>query len=58
MRNFKEIMTTWFAVLGILLLIGATGAVETDQWFLALTYTIMGAGSMFISVLTQGTEYK
>ena len=49
-------MTTIFAVLGILLLIGATGAVETDQWLLAVTYFIMGVGSMFISIITQGSE--
>ena len=51
---FKEIMTTIFAVLGVLLLVGATGAVETDQWFLGFTYMIMGVSSMFISIILQG----
>ena len=53
---FKEIMTTIFAVLGVLLLVGATGAVETDQWFLGFTDMIMGVSSMFISIITQEGE--
>ena len=53
MRKFKEIMTTIFAVLGVLLLVGATGAVETDQWLLGFTYMIMGVSLMFISIITQ-----
>ena len=50
---FKEIITTILAVLGVLLLVGATGAVETDQWLLAFTYMIIGVSSMFISIITQ-----
>ena len=53
MKNFKEIMMTIFSVLGVLLLVGATGAVETDQWFLAFTYMIMGVSSMFIGIILQ-----
>jgi len=53
---FKEIITTILAVLGVLLLIGATGAVETDQWLLAVAYFIMGVSSMFISIVTQNSE--
>ena len=54
MTNFKEIMMTILSVLGILLLIGATGAVETDQWLLGFTYMIIGVSSMFISIILQG----
>ena len=35
-------MATLFAVLGVFALVGATGAVETDQWVLALALFVMG----------------
>ena len=53
---FKETMMTILTVLGVLLLVGATGAVETDQWFLGFTYMIMGVSSMFISIILQEGE--
>ena len=51
MNKFKEIMATWFAVLGVLALVGATGAVETDQWLLAFTLFVIGTSTMFISIV-------
>ena len=53
MNKFKEIMATWFAVLGVLALVGATGAVETDQWLLAFTLFVMGTTNMFLSIICQ-----
>ena len=53
MNKFKEIMATWFAVLGVLALVGATGAVETDQYMLAFTLFVMGISTMFISIVCQ-----
>ena len=53
MNKFKEIMATWFAVLGVLALVGATGAVETDQWMLALALFVMGTTNMFLSIICQ-----
>ena len=53
MNKFKEIMATWFAVLGVLALVGATGAVETDQYILALALFVMGTTNMFLSIICQ-----
>tara|TARA_B110000014_G_scaffold228450_1_gene188819 strand:+ start:493 stop:663 length:171 start_codon:yes stop_codon:yes gene_type:complete len=53
MNKFKEIMATWFAVLGILAIVGSAGAVETDQWMLAFTLFVIGTGTMFISIVCQ-----
>ena len=53
MNKFKDIMATLFAVFGVFMLIGATGAVETNQWVLALALTVMGTCTMFLSVVCQ-----
>ena len=53
MLKFKEIMATLFAVLGIMLIVGTVGAVETDQWMLAFTLFFMGTSTMFISIVCQ-----
>ena len=53
MLKFYEIMATIFAVLGVFALVGATGAVETDQWVLALALTVMGTCTMFLSIICQ-----
>ena len=51
MNKFKDIMATLFAVFGVFMLIGATGAVETDQWVLALALIVMGTCTMFLSII-------
>ena len=53
MLKFYEIMATLFAVFGVFMLVGATGAVETDQWVLAFTLTVMGTCTMFLSIVCQ-----
>ena len=53
MLKFKEIMSTLFAVLGIMLIVGTVGAVETDQWMLAFTLFFMGTSTMFLSIVCQ-----
>ena len=53
MNKFKEMMTTLFAVLGIILIIGTVGAVETDQFILAFTLFVMGTSTMFLSIICQ-----
>jgi len=51
--NKFEIMATFFAVFGVLMLIGCTGAVETNQWILALALFLMGTCTMFLSIVCQ-----
>jgi|TARA_B110000238_G_scaffold178934_1_gene201836 hypothetical protein len=53
MLKFKEIMATLFAVLGIILIVGTVGAVETDQFILAFTLFVMGTSTMFLSIICQ-----
>ena len=53
MIKFKEIMATLFAVFGVFAIVGAAGAVETDQWVLALALFVMGTSTMFLSIICQ-----
>ena len=53
MIKFYEIMATLFAVFGVFMLVGATGAVETDQYILALALFVMGTTNMFLSIICQ-----
>jgi hypothetical protein len=53
MNKFKEIMATWFAVLGILALVFSAGAVEADQYMLAFTLFVIGTSTSFISIVCQ-----
>jgi len=53
MNKFKDIMATLFAVFGVFMLIGATGAVETNQWVLALALVVMGTCTLFLSIVCQ-----
>ena len=53
MNKFKDIMATLFAVFGVFALVGATGAIETDQWVLALALIVMGTCTMFLSIICQ-----
>ena len=53
MNTFKEVMATFFAVFGIIAIVGTVGAVETDQWMLALALFVMGTSTMFLSIMCQ-----
>ena len=53
MSTFKEVMATFFAVFGIIAIVGTVGAVETDQWMLAFTLFVIGSSTMFLSIICQ-----
>ena len=53
MSAFKEVMATFFAVFGIIAIVGTVGAVETDQYILALTLFVIGTSTMFLSIICQ-----
>ena len=53
MNTFKEVMATFFAVFGITAIVGTVGAVETDQYILALALFVMGTTNMFLSIICQ-----
>jgi len=53
MSTFKEVMATFFAVFGNIPIVGTVGAVETDQYMLALALFVMGTTNMFLSIICQ-----
>ena len=53
MLKFYESMATLSAVLRVLMFLGATGAVETDQWVLLLALFVMGTCTTFLSIVCQ-----
>ena len=53
MSTFKEVMATFFAVFGIIAIVGTVGAVESDQYMLALALFVMGTTNMFLSIICQ-----
>jgi len=46
-------MATFFAVFGIIAIVGTVGAVETDQYMLALALFVMWTTNMFLSIICQ-----
>ena len=53
MNKFKEIVATWFAVLGILAFVFSVGAVEADNYMIAFVLFVIGTSIMFISIVCQ-----
>ena len=49
MNKIKENLTVFFGVIFIMSMVGAAGAVETDQWFVATMLTMTG---LFTGTLT------
>jgi len=49
MYNIKENISIFFAIIFIMSMVGAAGAIETNQWFLATMLTITG---LFTGTLT------
>ena len=49
MNKIKENLTVFFGVIFIMSMVGAAGAVEADQWFVATMLTMTG---LFIGTLT------
>ena len=56
MNKFKEIMATWFAVLGILAIIFSVGAVEADNYMIAFGLFVIGTSASFISIVCQENQ--
>ena len=56
MNKFKEIMATWFAVLGILAFMFSVGAVEADNYMIGFVLFVIGISTMFISIVCQENQ--
>ena len=45
------------AVIGIMAMVGATGAIETDQWLLGGSMALLGVASFILALYSQ-EKYK
>tara|TARA_B100000780_G_C20943213_1_gene376173 strand:+ start:427 stop:600 length:174 start_codon:yes stop_codon:yes gene_type:complete len=53
----NKFISNFFAVLSILLLILATGAIEADNFMIGFAIFITALATMFITMSTQGDSY-
>ena len=57
MKKIYEYITITLFVIGILSLIGATGAIEADQWLLGGSMALLGIASFILALYSQ-EKYK
>ena len=57
MKKIYEYLTITLFVIGILSLIGATGAIEADQWLLGGAMALLGIASFILALYSQ-EKYK
>ena len=58
MRNIREHLTTFFAVVFLMSMIGATGAIEADQWLLGAVLSLVGISTGALTIYLQGGQYE
>ena len=56
MKKFRENMTILFGIIFIMSMVGATGAVEADQWLLGGTLAMTGIFTGILTVILQSKE--
>ena len=56
MKKIYEYITITLFVIGILSLIGATGAIETDQWLLGGAMALLGVAFSILGLYSQEME--
>ena len=57
MKKIYEYITITMAVIGLMAMIGATGAIETDQWLLSGSMALLGIASFILALYSQ-EKYK
>ena len=57
MKKIYEYITIIMAVIGLMAMIGATGAIETDQWLLGGSMALFGIVSFILALYSQ-EKYK
>ena len=57
MKKIYEYITITLFVIGIMSLIGATGAIEADQWLLGGSMALLGVASFILALYSQ-EKYK
>ena len=56
MKKIYEYITIIMAVIGLMAMIGATGAIETDQWLLGGSMALLGVASFILGLYSQEME--
>ena len=57
MKKLYEYITITMSVIGLMALIGATGAIEADQWLLGGSMALLGVASFILALYSQ-EKYK
>ena len=57
MKKIYEYITIIMAVIGLMAMIGATGAIENDQWLLGGSMALLGVASFILALYSQ-EKYK
>ena len=57
MKKIYEYITITMAVIGLMAMVGATGAIETDQWLLGGSMALFGITSFILALYSQ-EKYK
>ncbi len=56
-KKIYEYITITMAVIGIMAMVGATGAIEADQWLLGGSMALIGVASFILALYSQ-EKYK
>ena len=57
MKKIYEYITITMAVIGLIAMVGDTGAIETDQWLLGGSMALLGVASFILALYSQ-EKYK
>ena len=57
MKKIYEYITITMSVIGLMAMIGATGAIDTDQWLLGGSMALLGVASFILALYSQ-EKYK
>ena len=57
MKKVYEYITMTMLVIGLMAMVGATGAIETDQWLLGGSMALLGIASFILALYSQ-EKYK
>jgi len=56
MKKFRENMSVLFGVIFIMSMVGATGAIESNQWLLGGTLAMTGIFTGILTLILQSKE--
>jgi len=56
MKKIYEYITITMAVIGLIAMVGATGAIETDQWLLGGAMALLGIAFSILGLYSQEME--